>query len=155
MKKWFTSQGPLGLNLLNMNRTPDVLSWHSETVTPGVSVLGSERAESHANRAIPLVNLNGGHYSHADHAMSVPDDNNSYNGANSPRSVFTAFSANIRFSVRDFSIGPGLDRLISPKTELEGVMYEADPFDELPWRMSVADFLHQAWNWLKTGVSLA
>jgi Na+-driven multidrug efflux pump len=154
IKKLFGVDGPLGLNLLNMNRTPDVLSWHSETITPGISVLGSERAESEQNRAIPLVNLRHGNFSHADHAMSVPEDGQSYSGQNSPRSVFTAFSANIRFSVRDFSIGPRLG-LMSPATEKSGVMYEADAFDNPLWDMSMREFFTEAWKWLSTGVSLA
>jgi hypothetical protein len=43
MKNLFTSDGPLGLNLLNLNRGADVLSWHSNSIitSPGFSLRGS------------------------------------------------------------------------------------------------------------------
>lgn len=86
--------------------------------------------------------------------MTVPDDNDPENEPDSPKSVYSAFSSNLRFSVRNFSIGPGLD-MMSPMTDRSGLEYEPDPFDKLPWRMSVAEFLSEAWNWLSTGLALA
>lgn len=44
---------------------------------------------------------------------------------------------------------------MSPMTDRSGIEYEPDPFDKLPWRMSVEEFLSEAWNWLSTGLALA
>jgi hypothetical protein len=86
--------------------------------------------------------------------MTVPGDDDLDNEPDSPKSIYSAFSSNLRFSVRNFSIGPGLE-MMSPMTDRSGIEYEPDPFDKLPWRMSVEEFLSEAWNWLSTGLALA